>query len=205
MISLRSTHFAIRGRVNCLSSADQMRLQPNHADRMSTTTPPAGSSSPTLQRKVGIAGAEDVERAVTVLNSISYNPEMRKQLFEAGCVEVFTPMLALDPAAPLPTNTYLRALRAIAKLAGQMEDNGLLQAERRGIAWLLQGLQATLEGKPYPEQKGRPSTPNKYACDPSLPSVQSSVLISQSLQFEYSRFPSSVNCSGLKCLMFRFA
>ena len=38
-------------------------------------------------------------------------------------------------------------------------------ARRRGVRWLLEGLQATLEGRPYPLKKGRPSTPNKYAYD----------------------------------------
>ena len=73
---------------------------------------------------------QDRERAVTVLNSVAYNGEMRQQLLDAGCVDVFAPMLHLPADAELPTNEYMRALRAIAKLVGQEEDNQLLHAER---------------------------------------------------------------------------
>ena len=73
---------------------------------------------------------QDRERAVTVLNSVAYNGEMRQQLLDAGCVDVFAPMLHLPADAELPTNEYMRALRAIAKLIGQEEENQLLHAER---------------------------------------------------------------------------
>ena len=87
---------------------------------------PPGRTQPIDQAQAD----QDRERAVTVLNSIAYNGEMRQQLLDAGCVDVFVPMLRLPADAELPTNEYMRALRAIAKLIGQEEENQLLHAER---------------------------------------------------------------------------
>ncbi len=113
--------------------------------------------------------------AIKILNTLSYNPAMRRELIKADAVDAlmaFVKDTLKDEATTgvrytsLATNECLWALRAIVKMVGQEEESAITgELEQRGVRWLLHALFNSLEGKGFPLENSTPATAEKYLQD----------------------------------------